>query len=198
MDITKLQNHIPESVYNELPIIIKNFNCDNILRLSHLISQCSHESGGFKVVQENLNYSADGLKKIFPKYFPDNLSESYQRQPEKIASRVYGNRMGNGDESTKEGYKFRGSGFLQITGKDNFKKFSDFIGEDCVNNPELIRTKYPLTSAAFFFKTNNLWTICDKGNGVDVVTQLTKKINGGLIGLDDRIKQFNNIYSLLS
>ena len=104
--------------------------------------------------QENLNYSADGLKKIFPKYFPGNLAEGYAKNPEKIASKVYGSRMGNGDETTKEGYKFRGRGFIQLTGKDNYTKFAKFIGEDTVGNPDLVATKYPLASAAFFFDSN--------------------------------------------
>jgi putative chitinase len=162
------------------------------------LAQCSHESGGFKVFQENLNYSVDGLKKIFPKYFPGNLSESYAKQPEKIASKVYGGRMGNGDESTKEGYKFRGRGALQTTGKENYKKLGDFLGIDLISNPDLVATKYQLASAAFFFESNKLWSICDKGADVATVTAVTKRVNGGVIGINDRIKHFNEYYSLLS
>jgi putative chitinase len=162
------------------------------------LAQCSHESGGFKAVSENLNYSSDGLKKIFGKYFPGNLSESYAKQPEKIASRVYGGRMGNGDESTKEGFKFRGRGFIQLTGKSNYVNFTKFIGEDCVSNPDLVSTKYPLASAAFFFNNNNLWSICDKGADVETVTAVTKRVNGGTIGIDHRLQEFKKIYSLLS
>jgi putative chitinase len=136
--------------------------------------------------------------KIFPKYFPGNLAESYARNPEKIASRVYGSRMGNGDETTKEGFKFRGRGFIQLTGKVNYEKFTKFIGEDCTSNPDLVATKYPLSSAAFFFDSNKLWTICDKGATDDVVTQVTKRVNGGNIGLADRIKHFKEYYKLLS
>ena len=97
------------------------------MRLAHFLAQCGHESGGFKAVSENLNYSADGLKKIFGKYFPGNLAESYARNPEKIASKVYGGRMGNGDETTKEGWTFRGRGFLQVTGKQNYQILGDFL-----------------------------------------------------------------------
>ena len=114
LKLEKLKGHIPESVIAQIPDTAKKFNITNPLRLAHFLAQCGHESGGFKLVQENLNYSADGLKKIFPKYFPGNLSESYARNPEKIASKVYGGRMGNGVESTKEGFKFRGRGFIQL------------------------------------------------------------------------------------
>jgi putative chitinase len=198
LKIEKLKGHIPDSVIAMIPETAAKFGITTNLRLAHFLSQASHESGGFKAVQENLNYSVDGLKKIFPKYFPGNLAESYAKNPEKIASKVYGGRMGNGDETTKEGYKFRGRGFLQTTGKENYTKFTKFIGEDCVSNPDLVATKYPLASAAFFFTSNNLWGICDKGATTDVVTQLTKRINGGTIGLEHRLKEFNEFYKLLS
>ena len=177
--------------------VIKEFNITNPLRLAHFLAQCGHESGGFKAISENLNYSADGLKKIFPKYFPGNLSESYARNPEKIASKVYGGRMGNGDESTKEGFKFRGRGYIQLTGKQNYTNFAKFIGEDTVSNPDLVATKYPLASAAFFFDSNKLWSICDKGADDATVTAVTKRVNGGTIGLPDRIKHFKEYYNLL-
>ena len=196
----KLQNlkgHIPDSVISQIPDTAKKFNITNPLRLAHFLAQCGHESGGFKAVQENLNYSADGLKKIFPKYFPGNLSESYARNPEKIASKVYGGRMGNGDESTKEGYKFRGRGYIQLTGKQNYTSFAKFIGEDTVSNPDLVATKYPLASAAFFFDSIKLWSICDKGSYEATVTAVTKRVNGGTIGLPDRIKHFKEYYNLL-
>jgi putative chitinase len=125
-----LKGHVPDSVLAQIPDTAAKFNITNTLRLAHFLAQCAHESGGFKAVSENLNYSANGLKKIFGKYFPGNLNESYAKQPEKIASRVYGSRMGNGDESSKEGYKFRGRGFLQTTGKDNYKKLGNFLNED--------------------------------------------------------------------
>jgi putative chitinase len=198
LKIEKLKGHIPDSVIAMIPETAAKFEINSPLRLAHFLAQCGHESGGFKAVQENLNYSVDGLKKIFPKYFPGNLAESYAKNPEKIASKVYGGRMGNGDETTKEGYKFRGRGFLQTTGKENYTKFTKFIGEDCVSNPDLVATKYPLASAAFFFTSNNLWGICDEGATTDVVTKLTRRINGGTIGLEHRLKEFNEFYKLLS
>ena len=197
LNIEKLKGHIPDVVIAQIPDTAKKFNITNNLRLAHFLSQCGHESGGFKAVSENLNYSADGLKKIFGKYFPGTLAESYARQPEKIAARVYGGRMGNGDESSKEGFKFRGRGYIQLTGKANYTSFTKFIGEDCIANPDLVATKYPLASAAFFFDSNKLWSICDKGADDATVTAVTKRVNGGTIGLADRIKHFKEYYNLL-
>ena len=197
LNIDKLKGHIPDAVIAQIPETAAKFNITNNLRLAHFLAQCSHESGGFKAVSENLNYSADGLKKIFPKYFPGNLAESYARNPEKIASKVYGGRMGNGDESTKEGFKFRGRGYIQLTGKANYTNFAKFIGEDTVANPDLVATKYPLASAGFFFDSNKLWAICDKGADDATVTAVTKRVNGGTIGLVDRIKHFKEYYNLL-
>lgn len=196
--LDKLKGHIPENVIAQIPDTAAKFNITNNLRLAHFLAQCGHESAGFKLVNENLNYSADGLKKIFPKYFPGNLAEGYARNPEKIASKVYGGRMGNGPEATKEGFKFRGRGYIQLTGKENYTNFAKFIGEDTVNNPDLVATKYPLASAAFFFNSNKLWAICDKGATDAVVTEVTKRVNGGTIGLPDRIKHFKEYYQLLS
>jgi len=197
LNIEKLKGHIPDAVLLQIPETAKKFNITNNLRLAHFLSQCGHESGGFKAVSENLNYSADGLKKIFGKYFPGNLNESYARQPEKIAARVYASRMGNGDETTKEGFKFRGRGYIQLTGKSNYTNFTKFIGEDCISNPDLVATKYPLASAAIFFDSNKLWSICDKGADDATVTAVTKRVNGGTIGLPDRIKHFKEYYNLL-
>ena len=197
LNIEKLKGHIPDAVIAQIPETAKKFNITNNLRLAHFLSQCGHESGGFKAVSENLNYSADGLKRIFGKYFPGTLAESYAKQPEKIAARVYGGRMGNGDETTKEGFKFRGRGYIQLTGKSNYTNFTKFIGEDCISNPDLVATKYPLASAAFFFDSNKLWAICDKGDDDATVTAVTKRVNGGTIGLLDRIKHFKEYYNLL-
>ena len=196
--LDKLKGHVPDSVIAQIPDTAKKFNITTPLRLAHFLAQCGHESANFKAIQENLNYSADGLKKIFPKYFPGNLNELYARNPEKIASRVYASRMGNGDETSREGFKFRGRGFIQLTGKSNYTNFTKFIGEDCVGNPDLVATKYPLASAAFFFDSNKLWSICDKGADDAAVTAVTKRVNGGTIGLADRIKHFKEFYSLLS
>lgn len=197
--IDKLNGKLPQAVLNELPLVMEKFGISNPIRLSHFLSQVAHESGNFKFVNENLNYGAKGLMSIFKKYFPtEALAKSFERKPEKIANKVYGSRMGNGNEASGEGYKFRGRGYIQLTGKDNYKAFSDFIGEDCVANPDLVATKYPLTSAAFFFHKNKLWDICDKGHSHEIVTAVTKRVNGGIIGLDDRIKHFEEYNNLLA
>lgn len=199
MNTSKLTTKLNVAIMSEVASIVDKFNITNPLRLSHFLSQCAHESANFTALRENLNYSADGLLKIFPKYFKDRATaDAYARKPEKIGARVYANRMGNGNEESGEGYKFRGRGYIQLTGKDNYKQFGVFVGEDLVNTPDLVATKYPLTSAAFFFNKNGLWAICDKGDSVDVVTQVTKRVNGGTHGLDDRIAKFNVFNSLLA
>ena len=199
MNLDKLKGHIPDTVIGQIPGVMDKFQINTPLRLAHFLAQCGHESGGFKHTNENLNYSADGLKKIFPKYFAQaGLAESYARQPEKIASRVYGGRMGNGDESTKEGYKFRGRGYIQLTGKSNYSEFDKFVNEDILANPDLVATQYPLLSAAWFFHKNGLNAIADKGADDATVTAVTKRVNGGTIGLPDRIKHFKEYYSLLA
>jgi len=196
--LDKLKGHIPDAVLAQIPDTAAKFNITNPLRLAHFLAQCGHESGGWKATSENLNYSSKGLMGIFGKYFPTlALAEQYARKPEAIASKVYGGRMGNGPEATKEGFKFRGRGYIQLTGKDNYKAFDAFVPEEIINNPDLVATKYPLMSAAWFFNKNGLWAICDKGADQGTVTAVTKRVNGGTIGLPDRIKHFNEYYNLL-
>ena len=195
--LDKLKGHIPDAVIAQIPDTAAKFGITNVLRLAHFLSQAGHESGGFKAVNENLNYSADGLKKIFPKYFPGNLSESYSRNPEKIANKVYASRMGNGDEASGDGWKYKGAGFIQLTGKANHQAFDKTVDDDIVANPSLVATKYPLASAAWFFDSNKLWGICDKGADKSVVQAVTKRVNGGLIGIEDRWKHFQEYYNLL-
>ena len=167
------------------------------IRASHFFGQTAHETGGFKLFAENLNYSANGLMKIFKKYFNNLTALAYARNPEKIANKVYGNRMGNGNEASGDGFKFRGRGALQLTGKDNYSAFDKFVPEEILANPDLVAIKYPLMSAAWFFNKNGLWSICDKGADQGTVTAITKRVNGGTIGLPDRIKHFNEYYNLL-
>ena len=156
-------------------------------RTAHFFGQTGHETGGFRVFSENLNYSANGLKKVFGKYFPGNLAEEYARNPEKIANRVYGNRMGNGDEASGDGYKFRGRGALQLTGKNNYKSFSKFLNNpDILEDPTLVANQDAFESAIFFFDRNKLWKICDQGMSDATITKLTKRINGGTNGLEHR------------
>lgn len=196
--LANLKGHVPDTVIAQIPDTAAKFGITTPLRLAHFLAQCGHESGGFKAVQENLNYGAKGLRGIFAKYFPtDAKALEYERKPEKIANLVYGNRMGNGAEATGEGYKFRGRGYIQLTGKENYSRFDKTVDEDIVSNPDLVATKYPLASAAFFFQSNGLWAICDRGADDATVTSVTKRVNGGTIGLADRLKHFKEYYALL-
>lgn len=198
MNTSNLASKMPSDASTFMLGVVSKYNITQPLRLAHFLAQIAHESGNFTAVRENLNYSADGLLKIFPKYFKDRATaELYARKPEMIGSRVYANRMGNGDEASKEGFAFRGRGYIQLTGKDNYKAFSTFIGEDCVANPDLVATKYPMDSAIWFFDRNKLWDICDRGAGDDVVTSVTKRVNGGTHGLSDRITKFKTFHTLL-
>jgi putative chitinase len=198
MDINKLKGHVPDAVITQIPSVMTTFKIDTALRLSHFLAQCGHESAGFKAVQENLNYGAKGLLGIFKKYFPtEPKALQYERKPEKIANLVYGGRMGNGDEASGDGYKFRGRGYIQLTGKNNYAAFGKAINEDITANPDLVATKYPLLSAAWFWSSNGLNTLADKGADDVSVTAITKRVNGGTIGLPDRIKHFKEYYALL-
>ena len=165
------------------------------VRAAHFFAQTSHETGGFKAFAENLNYSGDGLKGIFGKYFPGNLNELYARNPEKIANRVYGSRMGNGAEASGDGYKFRGRGALQLTGKENYAAFAKYLNKpEIMTNPDLVATTYSFESAMFFFDKNKLWEICDKGINDAAILALTKRINGGTHGLEDRNQKTKKYY----
>jgi putative chitinase len=199
LKLEKLKGHIPDAVIAQIPDTAAKFQINTPLRLAHFLAQCGHESGGFKATQENLNYSASGLMGIFKKYFPTQaLAEQYQRNPQKIASKVYGGRMGNGLESTGEGFKFRGRGYIQLTGKENYTAFGKSINEDMTANPDKVATHYPLLSAAWFFSKNGLHKMSDEGSSDAIVTKITKRVNGGTIGLADRIKHFKEYYHLLS
>jgi len=197
MNIDALQGLIPDTIYDQLPNVIETFEINTPLRLAHFISQCAHESNNFKSLSENLNYSADGLKKIFPHYFPDDTADDYARQPEKIANHVYAGRGGNGDEDSGDGWTFRGRGAIQITLRDNYQALSDEMDYDFISDPDSVATDYALISGAWFFKKNNLFIICDQGNDRTTVEKLTKKINGGLNGIEDRWEKFQYFYNLL-
>ena len=157
------------------------------VRAAHFFAQTAHETGEYKLFTENLNYSAQGLQGVFGKYFPGNLEESYARQPEKIANRVYASRMGNGDEASGDGWKYRGRGALQLTGKSNYKAFAEYLKKpELLDTPDLVATTYAFESAMFFFDRNKLWSICDQGVTDASILALTKRINGGTHGLEDR------------
>ena len=199
MNLEKLKGHIPDSVIFQIPDTMQKFELNTPLRLAHFLAQTGHESGGFKATTENLNYGAKGLLGIFKKYFPTEAkAKEYERKPEKIANLVYGGRMGNGPEASGEGFKFRGRGYIQLTGKDNYKAFDAVVPEDILANPDLVASKYPLLSAAWFFHKNGLHKLADGGATDAVVTSVTKRVNGGTIGLADRIKHFKEYHNLLA
>jgi putative chitinase len=199
LKLEKLKGHIPDTVIAQIPDTAAKFQINTPLRLAHFLAQCGHESGGFRLTQENLNYSAKGLNGIFKKYFPtEAAAASYARNPEKIANKVYSSRMGNGTESSGDGYKFRGRGYIQLTGRDNYTAFGKSINEDIASSPDKVSSSYALLSAAWFFSKNGLHKIADEGASDVVVTKITKRVNGGTIGLPDRIKHFKEYYHLLS
>lgn len=184
-----------EAWVNAINMICPKYGIDNVPRIAMFMAQCGHESGGFKFMIENLNYSTDGLLKTFPKYFNLKSAAAYARMPEKIASRVYASRMGNGDEASKDGWKFRGRGILQITGKDNYTKLATSLMinlDDCIKYLETIPGA--VESACWFFQVNNLLQICDKK---DIIT-VTKKINGGTNGMSDREIRYANATKILT
>jgi len=194
-----LRGHIPDAVIAQIPDTAAKFEINTPLRLAHFLAQCGHESGGFRLTKENLNYSAKGLNGTFKKYFPTlDSAVPYERKPEKIANKVYGGRMGNGPESSGDGAKFCGRGYIQLTGKDNYTAFGKSINEDMSANPDKVASSYALLSAAWFFNKNGLHKMADGGSSDAVVTSITKRVNGGTIGLSDRIKHFKEYYSLLS
>lgn len=199
VELISNKNELPKGVIVEIKSVIDKFAINTPTRLSHFLAQCSHESGEFKVVRENLNYSSERLLIVFPKYFKTKeQSDAYARKPEKIANKVYGSRMGNGDEASGDGWKFSGKGYIQLTGKDNYSAFDKVVEDDILANPNLVSTKYPLLSAGWFWNKNNLNTIADLGATDDVVIKISKKVNGGTIGVEDRITQFNKFYKSLT
>lgn len=202
MSLKKLQEKIgtkPDGAFGPatLKAAMKHFNMTPE-RAAHFFAQTFHETGGYKAFSENLNYSVSGLQKTFGKYFPGLLEEEYAKKPEKIANRVYGNRMGNGDESSGDGWKYRGRGALQLTGKSNYKAFSDYLKNPLImEQPDLVASDYAFESALFFFDRNKLWSICDKGVTKTTILSLTKKINGGTNGLAEREEKTFKFYSWL-
>jgi putative chitinase len=205
MELTKqqLQQLLPKNPYidhwyDALAILLPDYEINTAQRIAAFIAQCSHESAGFTALKENLNYKAATLRKIFPKYFPtDDLANAYANMPNKqeaIANRVYASRMGNGDEHSGDGYRYCGRGLIQLTGKSNYQSFADSLEMNVEDVPEYLATfEGAAQSACWFWETNNLNQWADKG---DILT-LTKRINGGTIGLEDRIKHYEHALHVL-
>ena len=205
MNLDKLNTTVPSILLPPLSEAMDKFQINSPLRIAHFLSQTMHESGNFKRLEEGLSYSAEGLLKNFKKYFIDKSNKpiadanAYARKPQMIASHVYANRMGNGDEASQEGWKYRGRGFMQLTGKSLYTEFGKSIGEDLVTNPDIVVTpKYAALSAAWFFGSKGCIPLADKGPTPDVVKQITLRINGGYNGLDERQANFNKLWALLS
>ena len=178
LNLAGLSGKLPEFVIAQIPATAAEFGITTNLRLAHFLAQCALESTGFKATVENLNYSAPRIPKVFGKYFKGIDPTPYAHNPQKLGSRVYANRMGNGNEASGDGFKFRGRGYIQLTGKNNYASFSTFVGEDCVADPDLVATKYPLASAAFYFNSNNIWKICDQGPDSATVKKVSAAVNG--------------------
>lgn len=196
----KLSELIPgnpylDNWYDALTQILPEYEINTPARVAAFMAQCGHESGNFKLLKENLNYRAVTLRKVFPKYFPtDALAEAYAGQPEKIANKVYGGRMGNGDEASGDGYRYCGRGLIQLTGKENYTWFAESIGMEPEEVSEYLQTfEGAVQSACWFWETNNLNQYADNG---DILT-MTKRINGGTIGLEDRKKHYAHAMHVL-
>jgi putative chitinase len=190
------KNKNPAELFAALEAVLPKYKITTAERVAAFLAQCGHESADFTVLRENLNYSAEGLNKIFPKRFPSvAAAQPYHRQPEKIANNIYANRMGNGPEASGEGFKFRGRGAIQLTGKENYTKFAASVGKTLDEAVAYTETMAgAIESACWFWNTNKLNDIADKK---DIVT-LTKRINGGTIGLEDRKKHFEHNLVVLS
>ena len=198
MNLDKLKGIITDEVLSQIPQTMEKFAINTPLRLAHFLAQCGHESGNWKFKVENLNYSAPALQSVFRKYFPDEATAAqYARNPEMIANKVYASRMTNGDEASGDGWRFRGRGYIQLTGRQNYTSFDKVVNDDIIANPDLVAEKYPLLSAAWFWDSNKLNTLADKGSTDGDVTAITKRVNGGTHGLDDRLSKFKQYYSLL-
>ena len=181
--------------YSAICQILPEYDINTKPRVSAFLAQCAHESAGFKFLKENLNYKAASLRRVFPKYFPnDAIAAQYANKPEMIANRVYGNRMGNGDEASGDGFRYCGRGLIQLTGKQNYSNFAESLEMPVEDVPEYLATfEGAVQSACWFWESNNLNQWADKG---DILT-LTKRINGGTIGLEDRIKHYNHALHVL-
>jgi putative chitinase len=199
LNLAGLSGKLPDPVIAQIPEAAKDFGINSNLRLAHFLAQCALESTGFTATVENLNYSAPRILVVFKKYFRNVDPGPYAHNPQRLGSHVYASRMGNGDEASGDGFKFRGRGYIQLTGKNNYASFSKFVGEDCVANPDLVATKYPLASAAFYFSSNNIWAICDRGADTGTVTKVSEAVNGRPPNsLSDRINNFKKFIQALS
>jgi putative chitinase len=197
MQITReqLQQIIPRNPYidqwcDALNKLLPDYGIDTPQRVAAFLAQCAHESGNFVFLKENLNYKWASLRKVFPKYFPtDELAQAYEKQPERIANRIYGSRMGNGDEASGDGFRYCGRGLIQLTGRNNYDAFAESIETPVEEIPAYLETfEGAVQSACWFWETNNLNQFAD----TDDIKTMTRRINGGFIGLEDRVKHYEH------
>lgn len=176
--------------YHALSEILPEYEINTPKRVAAFLAQCAHESGGFNFLKENLNYKAETLVKLFKKYFPTlEEAKKYEKQPEKIANKIYGGRMGNGPESSGDGFRYCGRGLIQLTGKDNYTLFAASIDTPIEEIPEYLQTfEGAVQSACYFWESTGLNKEADAGD----IKTMTRKINGGFIGLEDRIKHYEH------
>ena len=200
LTVSQLKEMVPGILYADhwvkaLNQLLPDYEINTPKRVAAFVAQCAHESGGFRFLSENLNYKAESLMKVFPKYFQDmGTAKSYEKQPAKIANKIYGKRMGNGDEASGDGFKYRGRGLIQLTGKTNYEWFAASIEVNPEEASAYLETfEGAAQSACWFWESNNLNKEADAGD----IKQMTKKINGGYIGLDDRIKHYNHMLHVL-
>jgi putative chitinase len=181
--------------YEALEQLLPDYEINTPQRIAAFIAQCAHESGGFTAIKENLNYRAVTLRKVFPRYFPnDDIANAYAGKPEMIANRVYGGRMGNGDEHSGDGFRYCGRGLIQLTGHDNYQAFADSVEMAVTDVPDYLATfEGAAQSACWFWEKNNLNTFADTG---DIVT-ITKRINGGTIGIEDRTARYQRALAIM-
>jgi putative chitinase len=198
LNLAGLTGRLPASVIAQIPDTAQKFGITTNLRLAHFLAQCALESKRFTDTEEDLHYSAKRLKEVFPKYFKNVDPAIYANNPAKLANRVYANRNGNGNEASGDGFRFRGRGYIQLTGRTNYTSFTNFVGEDCVGNPDLVSTTFPLASAAFYFKSNNIWPVCDRGSDNATVTAVSRLVNGeNPHAVPERIKFFREFKQAL-
>lgn len=205
MDITKLKGQVPDLIYNQLPRVVNTYQINTVKRMAHFLAQCGHESGGFRVLEESLNYSdPNRIWDIFKRFDKDKdrrpdpeeieFCKTFVRKPEKLANYVYSNRMGNRDEASGDGWRFRGRGCIQLTGRDNYTRYDKVCPENVLSNPDLLKGSLALDSAGWFWFSNGLNSLADTGT----VAQITRRVNGGTHGLADREKRYNALISILS
>jgi putative chitinase len=196
MNLDGLYPSVPRHVIDQLSDVQDRYSINTPLRLSHFLAQCAHESGRFLVTRENLNYSAQGLLKTFKRHFNERTAKLYARNPEAIANKVYGGRLGNTEIT--DGWKFRGRGYIQTTGKANYAELDKIVPEDLLDNPDLVSSRYAMLSAGFYWNSRKINAVADLGATEEVVEKVTLKVNGGTHGLKERTEYFFEYYQILN